>query len=65
MKSFGLSIRDRVLMFAVYAFLMLRLLTECLTHCLVIFFTDIDRPGPSTTPTKIAHVCPTMSVVHF
>ena len=48
--SFGLSVRDRVLMFEVYAFQILRLLTERLTHYLAVFFTDIDRPGPSTTP---------------
>ena len=48
--SFGLSIKDRVLMFEVYAFQILRLLTECLTHCLAIFFTAIDRPGLSTVP---------------
>ena len=47
-----LSIRDCVLMFEVYAFQMLCLLTEYLTHCLAIFFTDIDRPGPSTTPRR-------------
>ena len=33
-------------MFEVYALQMLCLLTECLTHCLAIFFTDIDRSGP-------------------
>ena len=47
---FGLSIRDCVFMFEVYAFQMLCLLTECLTHYLVVFFIDIDQPGPSTTP---------------
>ena len=47
------SIKDRVLMFEVYIFFQqLCLLTECLTHCLVVFFTDIDRPEPSTTPSR-------------
>ena len=41
--------RDRILMFEVYVFQMLCLLTECLTHCLVVFFTDIDQSEPSTT----------------
>ena len=39
-------------MFEAYAFQILRLLTECLTHYLVVLFTDIDRPGPSTTPQR-------------
>ena len=48
--AFRLSIRDRVLMFEVYAFQILHLLTDCLTHCLAISFTDLDRPGPSAAP---------------
>ena len=32
-----LSIKDCVLMFEVYAFQMLCLLTECFTHCLAFF----------------------------
>ena len=47
-----LSIRDCVLMFDVYAFQMLCLLIEYLTHYLAIFFTDIDQSGPSTTPRR-------------
>ena len=54
--SFGLSIRDRVLMFEVYAFQILRLLTECLTHYLAIFFTDIDRSGPLTVLEVSSHL---------
>ena len=48
----GLRIRDCILMFEVYVFQILYLLTECLTHCLVVFVTDIDRPEPSTTPRR-------------
>ena len=62
---FGLSIRDRVLMFGVYVCQILRLLTEFLTHCLAIFFIDIDRLGPSTAPTKLAHDYRLVSLVHF
>ena len=50
--SFGISIRDRVLIFEVHAFQILRLLTEYLTHCLVVLFTDTDRPGASTAPRR-------------
>ena len=39
--SFRLIIRDRVYMFDVYVFQVLRLLS-CLIHGLAIFFTDID-----------------------
>ena len=39
-----------VYMFDVYTFQILRLLTECLTNCLAVLFTDIDLSGPSTTP---------------
>ena len=46
--SFGLSISNGVLMFEIYVFQILHLLTECLTHYLAVSFTDLDRPGPST-----------------
>ena len=46
--SFGLSIRNGVLMFEIYDFQILHLLTEYLTDCLAVSFTDLDRPGPST-----------------
>ena len=45
--SFGLSISNGVLMFEIYVFQILHLLTEYLTHCLAMSFTDLDRPGPS------------------
>ena len=48
--SFGLSIRNGVLMFEIYDFQILHLLTEYLTHCLAVSFIDIDRPGPSAAP---------------
>ena len=51
-------------MFEVYAFQMLCLLTECLTHCLVVFFTDIDRSGPFTTHEDSSR-CPTVSTDYF
>ena len=52
-------------MFEAYAFQILRLLTKCLTRCLAVFYTDIDRPGPSTAPKKLAHIYPTVSTVQF
>ena len=48
--SFGLSIRNGVLMFEIYDFQILHLLIECVTHRLAIFFTDLDRPSPSAAP---------------
>ena len=48
--SFGLSIRNGVLIFEIYVFQILHLLTEYLTHYLVVLFTDLDRPGPSVVP---------------
>ena len=48
---FGLRKKDCILMFeADVIFQLLYLLTECLTHCLVVSFTDIYRSGPSATP---------------
>ena len=46
--SFRLIIRDRVYMFEVYAFQILRLLTELFNS--LFFFIDIDRPGLLTAP---------------
>ena len=37
-------------MFEIYVFQILHLLTEYLTHCLVVSFTDLDRLGPSAAP---------------
>ena len=34
-------------MFEIYVFQILHLLTECVTHCLVISFTDLDRDRKS------------------
>ena len=48
--SVGLSIRNGVLMFEIYVFQLLHLLTEYLTHCLAVSFTDLDRLGPSAAP---------------
>ena len=50
MDSFGLSIRNGLLIFETYVIQMLRLLIECLTHHLAVSFTDLDRPGPSAAP---------------
>ena len=49
-NSFGLSIRNGVLMFEIYDFQILHLLTEYLTHCLAMSFPDLDRLGPSSAP---------------
>ena len=46
--SFRLIIRDRVYMFDVYAFQILRLLTELFNSLFSYFFIDTDRLGPST-----------------
>ena len=43
---------------------MLCLLTECLTHRLVVFFIDIDRPGPQL-PHEDSSRCPTVSTDYF
>ena len=43
-------------MFDVYAFQILCLLIECLTHYLAIFFTDIDRSGPLTVLEVSSHL---------
>ena len=48
---FGLSISNGILMFEIYVFFqILHLLTEYLTHCLAVSFTDLDQPGPSAAP---------------
>ena len=48
--SFELSIKNCILMFEIYVFQILHLLIECVTHCLAISFTDLDRPGPLAAP---------------
>ena len=48
--SFRLIIRDRVYMFEIYAFQILRLLTKFFNSLFSYFFTNIDRSGPSTAP---------------
>ena len=51
--SFGLSISNGVLMFEIYVFQILHLLTKYLTHCLAVSFNNLDQLGPSTAPSDL------------
>ena len=61
----GLRIRDCILMFEVYVFQILYLLTECLTHCLVVSFTDIYIGQDPQLPHEDSSRCSTVSTDYF
>ena len=63
----GLRIRDCILMFEVHVFFfqILYLLTECLTHCLVVSFTYIYIGQDPQLPHEDSSHCPTVSTDYF
>ena len=63
--SFGISIRDRVLIFEVHAFQILRLLTEYFNSLVSCSLYRYRSTRTLDCPTKITHFHPTVSTVQF